>query len=645
MDYTRFVVTALAVTVAVSVVFVGGAAAQTAPDCSAVSYDTDDGTYLVENIEELQCIGDDEDGPGLNEDYRLNNEIEASDTVNWNDGNGFEPIGDSDTPFEGTFDGDGNTINELTVNRTSEDEIGLFGYTYDAEITNIELADVDIEGYDWAVGGLVGWMEETDVSEVTVSGEVSADEENSWATGGIVGASYSNSVITEAASYAEIEAAQGLGGLVGEADETVIEDSYAEGDVTGSWYGIGGAIGAMWNGEVHDTEAHGDVDEFDINPACCVGGFAGELAGGDILVTNSVATGDVAASDCCVGGFANIASATVKNSYATGDVYGNDNGWHGGFAGWTWTGSNVTQSAATGDVTYDEEVANGTGEYVGGFVGVLRENVSSSYATGDVMTNSNRDEDVEVGGFAGEIRSDGYVKDSYAHGDVTGYDYVGGFGGILGWNSFQETGGVVENVYSTGKPTAEGDNVGGLLGFDESATAASVETAETQEVEDRGPSHERAPDREIPPEEDKTTGTHGVTTQEVNGVIDSYWDEEASGTSDSDGGTPLTTEEMTGDNAPDNMLGFDFMNTWATVTDDYPILQNSPDITVPEDVKECVDRRSLARGQEDDECPTDRDLRRGDTRGDLDREYDRDSDTARRDHGRDDGRSRGGTGR
>jgi len=56
---------------------------------------------------------------------------------------------------------------------------------------------------------------------------------------------------------------------------------------------------------------------------------------------------------------------------------------------------------------------------------------------------------------------------------------------------------------------------------------------------------------------------------------------------------------------------------------------------------ECVDRRDISRGQEGQECPTDRGISRGGSRGELDRSSGRNSDTARRDRGRRDrGRSR-----
>ena len=63
----------------------------------------------------------------------------------------------------------------------------------------------------------------------------------------------------------------------------------------------------------------------------------------------------------------------------------------------------------------------------------------------------------------------------------------------------------------------------------------------------------------------------------INGdsdVTDSYWDVNTTGQDDSAGGVGLTTEEMTGSAARENMEGFDFDETWEIVTnpDDYPRL-------------------------------------------------------------------------
>jgi hypothetical protein len=52
------------------------------------------------------------------------------------------------------------------------------------------------------------------------------------------------------------------------------------------------------------------------------------------------------------------------------------------------------------------------------------------------------------------------------------------------------------------------------------------------------------------------------------------------------------------------------------------------------DGTDCVNRRSLSRGQESQECPTDREISRGGSRDELDRASGRDGDNRRRDRGR-----------
>ena len=90
-------------------------------------------------------------------DYYLANDIDCSCTSGWNGGAGFEPIGTSSTEFTGTFDGKGYKITNLYINRTSTDNVGLFGYTYGSgsEIKGVGLEEVDVRG-QYSVGGLVG---------------------------------------------------------------------------------------------------------------------------------------------------------------------------------------------------------------------------------------------------------------------------------------------------------------------------------------------------------------------------------------------------------------------------------------------------------------------------------------------------------
>lgn len=83
-------------------------------------------TYHISTLLGLQAMSADLAG-----DYILDNDIDASDTEEWNlSGSeylGFEPIGASGAEFTGSFDGGNFTISGLYINRKTTDYIGLFG--------------------------------------------------------------------------------------------------------------------------------------------------------------------------------------------------------------------------------------------------------------------------------------------------------------------------------------------------------------------------------------------------------------------------------------------------------------------------------------------------------------------------------------
>ncbi|MGD9638450.1 MAG: hypothetical protein AB7U85_05270 [Alphaproteobacteria bacterium] len=78
--------------------------------------------------------------------YYLANDIDCSDTINWNSGAGFVPIGSKTAPFLGKLNGRGFAISNLVINRPTNYYIGLFGYTDGAEIFNIGLSGINFSG-------------------------------------------------------------------------------------------------------------------------------------------------------------------------------------------------------------------------------------------------------------------------------------------------------------------------------------------------------------------------------------------------------------------------------------------------------------------------------------------------------------------
>lgn len=107
-----------------------------------------EGDYIqISTIEQIALIGNDSNYP-LDGNYMLMNDIDASDTVNWNVIQGvtygFLPI----ESFTGTFNGCGFTISDLYINQGATSEnIGMFSIIETAGIVrNLILLSPDITG-------------------------------------------------------------------------------------------------------------------------------------------------------------------------------------------------------------------------------------------------------------------------------------------------------------------------------------------------------------------------------------------------------------------------------------------------------------------------------------------------------------------
>ncbi|MEY7849273.1 GLUG motif-containing protein [Natrarchaeobius sp. A-rgal3] len=400
-----------------------GMAHPTSVNCARVEFEqTDEGVYEVGTLDQLQCIGDDDAGPGLEDDYVLTNDIDAERSQYMNDHTAFAPIGDEDAPFTGSFDGNGHAITELTIEDPDGDgPTGLFAVFDDDgaghEIHNVSLLEVDVwsdQDNSEHTGGLVGHVEEGALSNVTVTGTVTGGETTGLVAGEVEG-SITNVVADGTASGDDHT------GLVAGAVDGSITNATATGDVTGDRFT--GVVAGEVDGDFQHVSATGTA-----SGGTLTGGAVGELRPAD--VSNVSADVDVTADgddDRWIGGLAGrILDGEATQLTATGNVTGTDE--VGGLAG-SVTGS-VTDSIATGDVSGDGNV--------GGFVGDLHNGeVTTSVATGDVDATGNN-----AGGFAGYVLG-GSVSNSYAQGGVSGGGNAGGFLG-----RFQS--GDASAVYATG---------------------------------------------------------------------------------------------------------------------------------------------------------------------------------------------------
>jgi len=242
---------------------------------------TEGDPYQITNCTQLQEVDN-----NLTADYVLINDVNCSDTVNWNSGNGFNSIGTSTSnKFVGSLNGAGYSINDLYIN-TTEGNMGLFTSIGSAGIVyNLSLVNVNITA-QFNVGGLFGEQQGFVEHIAIIGGSITA---TSTTAGGLCG-------------Y----------------NEGIINNSYSTAKVTSLWSeedaDAGGFCGEGSAGEINNCYATGSVYAEDR-----VGGFVGYNYGG--IITNSYSIGAVTGS-ANLGGFSGGNDYTIISSYWDNETSG-----------------------------------------------------------------------------------------------------------------------------------------------------------------------------------------------------------------------------------------------------------------------------------------------------------------------------------
>ena len=189
----------------------------------------------------------------------------------------------------------------------------------------------------------------------------------------------------------------------------------------------------------------------------------------------------------------------------------------------------TTENAEIRNVNIQNISVTGGTFNVGGLVGENNGSIENSSVAGEIDGDAS-----DVGGLVGVNNDNGSIESSYVIGNVGGDSFSVDIGGLVGEND-----GTITRSYAAGGVDSDGTSadIGGLVG--------------------------------------ENDGT----------VEDSYWDTEATEQDSSSGGEGLTTAEMQGETAPENMDDLDFEDTWEAVVsgesipptpdeDGYPILQD-----------------------------------------------------------------------
>ena len=220
--------------------------------------------YLVRNEKDLRNV---QGGKGTDRVYyyKLVNDIELTAKY-WTPLNAYGE-------FEGVFNGNGHTISGLNFSSTNYDAVGLFGYN-SGTIKNLTVIG-NIQAT--AKAGLLAGQNNGLLENCFSSGTVTSTGNE---VGGLAGLNFSGR-IRYCGSDATVSGKENVGGLVGQhqgyySDRVaLINDCYAQGDVSGNT-NVGGLIGRM----------HIVYNQEPIVRDCYASGFVSGGTGGGLLGTS-----------------------------------------------------------------------------------------------------------------------------------------------------------------------------------------------------------------------------------------------------------------------------------------------------------------------------------------------------------------------
>ncbi len=332
----------------------------------------DDGLIEVTNAIELDEVRYQLNGSGKRtvKDMRLNmvgcplggcNGYELIDNISLAEFPNWRPIGQdgggaivgpfdiecSGEPFSGIFEGNGNRISGLRIDRPTEGCVGLFGSINRSVVRNFNLAATSIRGGD-LVGSLAGNMNSVAITDVAVV--VHQNLSGSDHIGGLVGRAAGGRIVSSsvAASH-NINGSDYIGGLVGSAEGARILSSYAATDTIAGIDHVGGLVGDLIRSSIYYSYAL--FNEVRGDAIGTIGRSGGDVGG---LVGNS--------------GYSTLIASYAKGHRVQGVLR------VGGLVGSASIDKVIHSTAAIG------EIRGGT--QIGGLIGKLSENsyLSSSYA-------------------------------------------------------------------------------------------------------------------------------------------------------------------------------------------------------------------------------------------------------------------------
>ena len=272
----------------------GGAWAQTQPSKGDGKVGN---PYIITKAEELAWFRDQVNGGNKKICAKIADNVEVIDLKNFChaadaskkiDEQSWVPIGNSNKPYQGTFDGNGKTITNLYIN-ASQVNMGLFGYTYEGTIKNLTFEYANVTNTNSYAGVLVGnafWR--STLQNIKISNTCQIKGGNY--TGGIAGELDGNA--SNCVNYATVQGKEDVGGLFGYYSRTGNSMTACAnyGNVTATSNTVGGLVGYYSSGTIQDCANYGNIEGTNN-----VGGMAGYVSKGKMQ--NVFCYGNVSATN------------------------------------------------------------------------------------------------------------------------------------------------------------------------------------------------------------------------------------------------------------------------------------------------------------------------------------------------------------
>ena len=241
----------------------------------------------------------------------------------------WDPIGNSDNLYQGTFDGNGKTIRNLFISSTSN-KIGFFGYAADCRIKNITFDNAKVKGNDnRSTGILAGYAGSCVIENIKTTGNCSVEGKEE--TGGIAGRANGN--ISNCENHAIVNGLHSVGGIVGICFDSgnSITSCANYGEITGTEHFVGGIIGYFGEGSLQNSANNGNIsgnarignligfaDICNINNVLGIGNITANHADCNGLIVGYIA--DASSSASGILAYNSSAKMTIGGTELTGDA-------------------------------------------------------------------------------------------------------------------------------------------------------------------------------------------------------------------------------------------------------------------------------------------------------------------------------------